>query len=393
MASNWGSGRASTYDIMDAMRAVAALAVLVAHVRHAVIVDADARLSAAWTALYVFTSLGGQAVMVFFVLSGFWITKSVISKHTHPEFFFIYFVERLTRLWIVLVPAVVLGVLLDYVGRYALDLPLYLGHYDSQLFSKDVASSLSLTTIIGNIFFLQTLFVDTVGTNDSLWSLTNEFWYYVWFPILFVVVSGRKFSWPAAAAAFAALASMFLFHKLLVGFVCWLLGAAACFASRNVSEAWRAKIAALHLTAIAGGVFAVALIVTRAPSIQGHHDLVGLTVSGAFAALLFCLVASRATAPGWLRRLSRFGAGSSYSLYAFHLPFVAFLTAVLAAPSHRLAPSAKAAAIFAAMVAVTTVYAFGMSLLTERHTKALRDYVLLVRGLKSPGSGTVTPAG
>jgi len=76
----------------------------------------------------------------------------------------------------------------------------------------------------------------------------------------------------------------------------------------------------------------------------------------------------------------------------FHLPFVAFLTAVWAAPAQRLPPSPKAAAIFAAMVAVTTVYAFGLSLLTERHTKTFRDYVLRFRGLKSSDSGTAASA-
>jgi len=71
---------------------------------------------------------------------------------------------------------------------------------------------------------------------------------------------------------------------------------------------------------------------------------------------------------------------------------VAFLTAVWAAPAQRLPPSPKAAAIFAAMVAVTTVYAFGLSLLTERHTKTFRDYVLRFRGLKSSDSGTAASA-
>ena len=61
---------------------------------------------------------------------------------------------------------------------------------------------------MGNLFFLQTIFVPPFGSNAPLWSLSFEFWYYLLFPLcLFAlsrgnqVVSGRFCALAAVAVA------------------------------------------------------------------------------------------------------------------------------------------------------------------------------------------------
>ena len=53
----------------------------------------------------------------------------------------------------------------------------------------DTLHHLSVAGFLGNLVFLQTLFVETFGSNDALWSLTNEFFYYLMCGLTFYALS------------------------------------------------------------------------------------------------------------------------------------------------------------------------------------------------------------
>ena len=79
MATERG-GAASVH--LDALRGLAALAVFVGHLRSLLFVDyyTDSVVrGSAIEAVYLLTSLGHQAVMVFFVLSGYLISGSIFG--------------------------------------------------------------------------------------------------------------------------------------------------------------------------------------------------------------------------------------------------------------------------------------------------------------------------
>ena len=114
---------------LDAVRGDAALVVFSGHVQklflrpffHTALVSAAggaiSTLSAQAQAPHL--ELGHEAVMVFFVLSGFLVGGSTIrviksNSWTWKE----YLLQRLTRMWMVLIPALVLG-LLDNLGLFA----------------------------------------------------------------------------------------------------------------------------------------------------------------------------------------------------------------------------------------------------------------------------------
>jgi peptidoglycan/LPS O-acetylase OafA/YrhL len=46
-----------------------------------------------------------------------------------------------------------------------------------------LAPNYTATTFVGNLAFLQTIAVPIFGTNGPMWSLANEFWYYLIFPL------------------------------------------------------------------------------------------------------------------------------------------------------------------------------------------------------------------
>src|SRR5437868_2521206 len=124
---------------------------------------------------------GSEAVIVFFVLSGFVI--SYTAKNKHPDFRD-YALSRLARLWSVMIPALGLTCILDVIGQhlsYAAYSPLV--HYSAIKW---------LAAILANLIFLDQFWSFSIwpGTNGPFWSIAFEFWYYAIFGAAFYL-SGR----------------------------------------------------------------------------------------------------------------------------------------------------------------------------------------------------------
>ena len=132
-------------------------------------------------------------MLIFFVLSGYWIAKTVVHRSEKKGFGWTdYGIDRLSRLWIVLIPALILGGILDCVGRYGTEAPIYLGRQGTNALTFDVADRLTLGDFAGNVMFVQTLVSNPFGSNGPLWSLANAFWYYVWFPAIYELFVRRR---------------------------------------------------------------------------------------------------------------------------------------------------------------------------------------------------------
>jgi hypothetical protein len=144
-------------------------------------------------AVYFLTGFGHQAVMVFFVLSGLFISSSVLRSLERGTWRWRdYVIDRGVRLYVVLAPGLLLGALWDLVGVHFFN---HSGIYSAPLVGFDnsiPAQQLNLTSFFGSLFFLQTRFTTVFGSNCPLWSLFNEFWYYVLFPLLIAVILSAK---------------------------------------------------------------------------------------------------------------------------------------------------------------------------------------------------------
>ena len=169
------------------IRGVSALAVMFGHVRGLFFVDFSflANKSPAYRALYAITGFGHQAVIVFFVLSGYFIGTSVTDSVGERRWSWrVYLVNRLTRLQLVLLPALVLGAVWDQIG---MRIPQAASFYYGGLYKYYVPSVALRSTVpvfFGNLFFLQSVVSPVFGSNGPLWSLSYEFWYYILFPAL-----------------------------------------------------------------------------------------------------------------------------------------------------------------------------------------------------------------
>lgn len=372
-----GHDRAGAYQWMDASRAVAASVVVLGHLRDLLLQNyeqsgpeglgeggTDQPLI---TALYALSGFGHAAVITFFVLSGFWITRSVVRRAAAPDFWTVYLIDRLTRLWVVLVPVLVIGALLDLFGFHVLEAPVLWGATGSTAVPPTALSSLGVWPFFANLFFLQALASPVFGTNSPLWSVAFEFWYYVWFPALWLAVRYRRWS-----LALLSLPLGLLNPEMYLGFVSWLVGSLLYLLVEHVDWHRWDRRARLVLT-LSGALACGATLMIARTRVGLWFDPI-LAIGFGWLLLGLCLLdpaPSRLLAP-----IARYGASTSFSLYALHFP-IAVMAAALLAPSERWAPTLGGfgfvVAIFIELLGISWLF----SLATERQTPLIRQ---LARG-------------
>lgn len=365
MSHPTGKDERGAYFYFDLLRWLAASLVVIEHWRDlSLLTAAEAgALSVGWQALYFATGFGAEAVVIFFVLSGFWITGAVERRFDRKDFWSTYLIDRLSRLLIVVVPALVLGGLLDGIGRFGVDAPLYRGLSGAVTLPRDIAPQLGFWPFLGNIFFLQTIAVPTFGSNGPLWSLANEFWYYVWFPTLLILIRLRKLT-----VGIAGLAVVVVAPHLLIGFLVWLMGSLLFYFDRRV-PAGRMMCSAWHLL-LAGSVVLVCMSLARLGLVP--HAAGQLATGASFAVFAWVLLrydppSIRIAAP-----FARFGAEASFSLYVTHFPLLA-LTAAIGLAGGRFGPSSVWLVVFVGGYLLSFGFAWCFSRVTEKKTASLRN--------------------
>ena len=166
--------------------------------------------------------------MIFFVLSGFLVGGSVITALQRGKWSWRgYLLRRMSRLWVVLIPALLLTLFWDKLGC-SIAPGGYHGDYRELYHSGPtpaIPADWSIGTFLGNTFFLQTIMVPCFGTNGPLWSLANEFWYYLLFPLGLTIFITRKWRDRVMALILVAGIIFFLPKSILLEGVIWLLGA------------------------------------------------------------------------------------------------------------------------------------------------------------------------
>jgi len=176
---------------------------------------------------YFFTGLGHQAVIVFFVLSGYLIAGSIITQIRKGVFDVKnYALSRASRLYAVLIFALLLTVVLDHVGIYFDKIGLYTGKLNAATLGFSISDRLSFSYFSSSLLMLQTIVLPPLGSNSPLWSLANEFWYYILFPCcaLLIVFIKVKSSYSLLCVFILILLGWFLPFNIEVYFLIWLIG-------------------------------------------------------------------------------------------------------------------------------------------------------------------------
>lgn len=193
--------------VLDIARSVAAIAVVLLHAK--IYALGSSSVTTFDGVLYAITGCGTQAVFWFFVISGYLVGGTVIRDviRLGKIDFRRYFINRFSRLYVVLIPALALGGVLDYIRNETWGLNSHAGF--------ETVASLTGETLLGNILFLQTLMVPPFGSNWALWSLANEFWYYIVFPASSAADDKKERSQPGHVVWLGRPAPVILEHQKL----------------------------------------------------------------------------------------------------------------------------------------------------------------------------------
>ncbi|MFH0350594.1 MAG: acyltransferase family protein [Chromatiales bacterium] len=354
---------------LDLVRFVAATAVLLSHFAYTRISGGE---------YLILRRFGADAVIVFFVLSGYVIAYvSAERERMLSE----YAINRCARLYSVVFPALIATVILDQMGR-ALDPSLYAGwwYQDSE----------PLWRFFASLLFVNELWFTSIRpfSNGPYWSLGYEFWYYVLYGAYYY---GRG----RIRAVLVALIALVAGPKVLVLLPAWLIGVWTYRFNRSqrvsVPIGWvlflspiliysfikasEIDIAARMATmAVIGPAFVMSKLKYSDEFLMNHiyAVLVALNFIGIRA-----ISHSLDRIPPWVEQAIRYWAGLTFSIYLLHYPLLHFFAAVYG--RERSEPLTQILILSSTFAAIVLIGRF-----TERKKHLLRRVLARIARALSP---------
>lgn len=371
----------SLSSFLHFLRWISALVVVAGHLRAFLFVPYQ-QLHSPGTLLKTFywaTGFGHQAVLVFFVLSGFLVGGSVVEKVRSRTFAWKgYIVNRVSRLYPVLLAALVFGWCLDYAGWHFLNSAgLYTVFGPNAMIgviNYDASQRLGLLPFVTNLCMLQGICGATFGTNGPLWSLSMEFWYYLLFPAAMLGAVTRTWKgllcWNTLILVGLVAFLPLEFHAY---FLIWIMGVAAAVIRIPFRRVWP---------------WAVILFATLVNSRVGFgpYYLQELSI-GLACALLICVVKNSGGLTLPLARIHERLSGFSYSVYLFHFPLLIFCLSALRQSGiwNPTNSTGECFILFGTVFLLCVVVCYGLSRLTEAKTVEIRKLLLSrISGVPSP---------
>ena len=350
---------------------------------------------------YFLTGFGHEAVMVFFVISGYLVGGKVWSLYREGRFGWRrYLADRFSRLYAVLIVALILGAAMDWSGYLFFNkYGLYNHGYEGSIAVLGAApiERMGWRDFLVNAFFLQTIVGPTFGSNGPLWSLAYEWWYYVLFPAMVALVFRKGWMGVAVGAVLTILLIFVLPSDIIWLFGIWVLGVGAAAwplhnsgalisdGGEQKSEArdgwggvskqvpcsakggWRVALIALAVLFLMGALLLARSEVLKVP--YGWQYLLGM----AFALMLLYLAKSSRL---WVfSKPSAYLADFSYSVYLIHFPVLMFVVSVafsLTGYGIKVPFGAAGLIWFAVVFASAILFAWLVSMFTERNTHLVR---------------------
>lgn len=295
---------------LDLLRFALALTVMLGHASEPVYIGPLSHVS-------TFSHYGLTAVMGFFVLSGFVIAHVTQGRESDPRS---YFAARTSRMYSIVLPALILTALLGVVGAM-IDPTLY-AHGPIHVGTQQTRRYL-LTALFAQDFWIWHREM-TPGINHPFWSLSYEVTYYVIFGLTLI-----RQRWAAVGAG--ALVLLLTGPKIAALLPIWLLGVLAYHASRRFTLP--GPLSALLLVASVVGLY-------YSGAYRGPDDPVDRYGVDYAEGLLFAvniiaaggLASGLERALGWCPRFVRWLGMLTFALYLCHRPLMYFFSALPLGP-------------------------------------------------------------
>mgnify|MGYP001815213818 CR=1 FL=1 len=313
---------------LDALRAGAALAVLLGHFAHTRFTRGDYEILRE-------ANIAADAVVVFFVISGLVIAYAAGRDGSLAQFAF----NRMTRLLTVVFPALVLTLVFDAAGNgadpSAYAAPYYQDVDPAKLFLRGLSFTNEWTGVFERV---------RLGSNGPLWSLSYEAAYYVMFAIAIFLRGPVRIVLTALLAYLVGLPVLVLLPVWAMGVLVWHLIRKPGRNAIGGGSAWLLTLTCplILLVCKALGVDTfLSSLTAQAFAPVSHHavllysdEVAWSLVIAVFFALHLQGMARLLQSADWRAdsppvRLVRFVAGASFSIYVVHYPTLHLLDATL----------------------------------------------------------------
>lgn len=354
--------------------------------------------------MYILTGLSHEAVIVFFVISGLLVGGTSLVRLPEKGITLgIYWCHRFSRIYVVYLPALLIGFVLDSAGyRFFNQSKIYSGNAGAipSAFKEIPSRTLTIPDFLANLFQLQTIVAPPLGSNGPLWSLACEWWYYVAFSLTIVATLSKLPLTRLSSLACLTLLAVVLPTKMTLYGIIWLFGALTMVAIKKMH--WKPSV----ITGAA--IFVATLAISRLGRASSDNGLAISWLLDSALALGFCaLILSLSRAEGAPRPIvSKFHAAMadfSYTTYLVHYPMLVLLIGAGTRVGFVKAgaqPSIAAYSQMGVIVVVLLLWSYGFSRVTEVYTKQVRIWLewMLPSGptyactKRSTGVNQITPS-
>lgn len=348
---------------LDLIRFLSAFTILAAHYRAASFVEyglLPAENQNYFTQLFYLLTRGGGGVLIFFVLSGFFIMGRGIEKcKAHSFSLRKYAVDRFARIMLPLSSALLLLVIVNYVCGF----------------------QFSWINIILNLFSLQGVLCEpAVG---PLWSLSYEVWFYILFGATAQIITNStneiKTANPSLGVIYCVAVvcvSFIVFTKLSSYYLfMWIMGGLTYIIPMRKST-W---ILTFSLIGLVSSQLLMELV-KNSRSIPFAIDIPMPVVELIFA--LFCCMfikqvcqfTPKGKSAVVVNRIGTYLANFSYTLYLTHMVVLKLMINYGMPKSNVI--NAESIILYALEIVTALVVAYLIYLMFERHTRQLKNFIL-----------------
>lgn len=268
----------------------------------------------------IVNAISGIAVMVFFVLSGFLISTTIYRNLVKNNFKCFdskrFIIDRLVRLYPPLLFTFILMCLIYFVSM--------------QMGLEGARMTIEWNNLIGSMFFLQNFYsyIQIPLMNGPLWSLSWEFWYYI-FALLLVLTIKKSWHYFFYLILLFVLAAYSLRGlEFFSGLVVWCSGSLAFFLYQL---GWGSKKYHQMLTLVALSIGLGISYFFFTTDIQsniftgGKKYVAGLTFSLIIVWILIQKKEASFIQKNILFRFFKRSSSYSYTLYIVHFPILYFI--------------------------------------------------------------------
>ena len=363
----------STSNLLNILRWVSAFLVLIGHLRSITFINLPEvhNPNILWKIFYFFTGFGHQAVIVFFALSGFLVGSSILKRYKNRNLSFKKYIiiDRGIRIYLVLIPALILTAILDNIGSNYFNISNIYSHgIDFASMHYSIIDRLNIKTFIGNIFMLQESYVTTFGSNSPLWSLAYEVWYYILFFIVVEIFYVKSINKKVILFTILLSISLILNIKIVLYFTIWLIGVSLWYINFKFQKLY-------ILLAIV--FFVIWLIISRIHLLSNNflEDFILALSIGS----LILIIKNNNISFIKFNKLNDFFSKFSYSLYVVHFPIIIFIVSILNETFYidiQHSPSITRLLYFISILITIYLLAYTFYYFTEKNTKKIQQRFL-----------------